>query len=277
MAIEEDKFLCNQTTVDRQIRLKKKHGTKEELIEAFENDVQEWTEKEKQKLEGHFAFLEERINALDIDLRLTADIQLVKSTMVSEIGGVMGYTRGNSIFLSRNFVDISDGWQRSLLAHELFHIVSRNNPELRKKLYKIIGFTVMDREIELPDDLKDLMISNPDVERHDSYITLTIEDKPQKCMMIFYSSRADIVGAAFTYFEAGLALDDELKTICKEGKTLVYKPQEAVDLMDIVGRNTNYTIDPEEIMAENFNYLLMGKEDVPNPEILKEIQDILKK
>lgn len=96
-------------------------------------------------------------------------------------------------------------------------------------------------------------------------------------MMIFYSSRADIVGAAFTYFEAGLALDDELKTICKEGKTLVYKPQEAVDLMDIVGRNTNYTIDPEEIMAENFNYLLMGKEDVPNPEILKEIQDILKK
>jgi hypothetical protein len=42
-----------------------------------------------------------------------------------------------------------------------------------------------------------------------------------------------------------------------------------------VGRNTNYIIHPEEILAENFALLMMDKHDVPSPEILKKMQDVL--
>jgi hypothetical protein len=43
-----------------------------------------------------------------------------------------------------------------------------------------------------------------------------------------------------------------------------------------VGRNTKYTINPEEILADNFAYLLIQKKDLPNPEIIKNIAAILK-
>ena len=42
-----------------------------------------------------------------------------------------------------------------------------------------------------------------------------------------------------------------------------------------VGRNTNYIIHPEEILADNFALLMMGTRDVPSPEILEKIRRAL--
>jgi hypothetical protein len=42
-----------------------------------------------------------------------------------------------------------------------------------------------------------------------------------------------------------------------------------------VGRNTQYIIHPEEILADNFAMLVMGDQNVPSPEILKKLQDVL--
>lgn len=42
-----------------------------------------------------------------------------------------------------------------------------------------------------------------------------------------------------------------------------------------VGRNTNYVIHPEEILADNFSLLILGERRVPSPEILEKMQGIL--
>jgi hypothetical protein len=42
-----------------------------------------------------------------------------------------------------------------------------------------------------------------------------------------------------------------------------------------VGRNTEYIIHPEEILADNFAMLVLADQDVPSPEILKKLQDVL--
>jgi hypothetical protein len=42
-----------------------------------------------------------------------------------------------------------------------------------------------------------------------------------------------------------------------------------------VGRNTEYIIHPEEILADNFAMLVMGDQNVPSPEILRKVQGVL--
>ena len=42
-----------------------------------------------------------------------------------------------------------------------------------------------------------------------------------------------------------------------------------------VGRNTQYIIHPEEILADNFADLVLQDRPVPSPEILKKMQDVL--
>ncbi len=64
------------------------------------------------------------------------------------------------------------------------------------------------------------------------------------------------------------------------GESAAYRVDEVPDFWDVVGRNTDYAEDPEEIMAENFSYAILslddGYEDYENPEILEGIIDYLK-
>lgn len=41
-----------------------------------------------------------------------------------------------------------------LLAHELFHVLTRDNKEFRKSMYEIIGFKILNKEIKFADDIK---------------------------------------------------------------------------------------------------------------------------
>ncbi len=60
----------------------------------------------------------------------------------------------------------------------------------------------------------------------------------------------------------------------------VYRGTEVPDVWEVVGRNTDYAEDPEEIMATNFASAILnldnGYGDFPNPEILEGIIDYLK-
>ena len=42
-----------------------------------------------------------------------------------------------------------------------------------------------------------------------------------------------------------------------------------------VGRNTDYIIHPEEILADNFKLLLVGKADVSSPDVLRRLRAVL--
>ena len=68
--------------------------------------------------------------------------------------------------------------------------------------------------------------------------------------------------------------------ICKpvikaNGKASIYKHEEVPDFYDKVGRNTNFDIHPEEIIADNFAFLMMGKKDLIDPDIAEEIEEWL--
>ena len=166
-----------------------------------------------------------------------------------------------------------------LLAHEAFHVLTRNNPDFRKKMYSIIGFNILPKEIEFPEELKERFISNPDVICHDSYATFTINGEKKDCCMVIYSTRPYEGGSFFQYLNIGLVPIDKntCKAIEKEGKAVVYSINEASDFYDRMGRNTQYIIDPEEVLADNFSLLLTGMtEGLPSPEVIQKMEEACK-
>ena len=164
-----------------------------------------------------------------------------------------------------------------LIAHELFHVISRSQPELRKKLYSIIGFKIIGN-IDYPDVLKPYRITNPDATQTDSYINVMIGDKEQSCMMILYASGAYNGGSFFNYLNIGFLLlqgDKQMSPVIIAEGPVIYNMKEVSNFYEQVGRNTQYIIHPEEIMADNFAFVLLDKKDLPDMRIVSEIKSLL--
>ena len=173
---------------------------------------------------------------------------------------------------------------KKIIAHEVFHILSRQNPGLREKLYAIIGFTACD-EIKLPPELARRKITNPDAPRNDHFIRVKVDGAERAAVPILLSSseQHDVArgGEFFHYLQLKLLLinpspgSKKTELLRKDGELQLVPLQRVSGFMEQVGKNTNYIIHPEEILAENFAMLLRGEENVPSPEILEKMKRVL--
>ena len=192
-----------------------------------------------------------------------------------------GYTHATQIYIADFMPQVmllGDDVEYSMLeifAHELFHCMTRSNPDFRKEIYRIIHFTVQDEDFELPPSVKEYYISNPDVEHHNSYATFTIGGEPVDCFLAFVTTKHfENEGDMFT--DSGVTA-----LVPTDGRDMYYTIDDASDFYDILGKNTGYVIDPEECMAVNFVYaVLYGSNDpehpFENPEILDSIIEVLR-
>lgn len=272
-----DNFTNKLNSLDINLRLGKEDGRKSELLRLAMNETLNWSDEDKKKITAAFKSLQAKIDKQKLKIKYPHEIILVKTSMKEEMN-VTAYTRKNWIALGEDFINkaTKDNLEY-LLAHEMFHLLTRNDKNFKKSVYSVIGFEVTDRELFFPIDIVERKISNPDIEQYDSYAEFTIDGTKQKCSMIIYSDKAYTTGGLSDYLNVGLIpLDDNLIPLRTDGKTIIYGIDKAEDFYDKVGRNTKYTINPEEILADNFAYLLIQKKDLPNPEIIKNIAAILK-
>jgi hypothetical protein len=58
-------------------------------------------------------------------------------------------------------------------------------------------------------------------------------------------------------------------------RPILAAPEEVSGFFEQVGRNTNYVIHPEEILADNFALLILDEHNVPSPEVLEKMRLIL--
>ncbi|MBV9618322.1 MAG: hypothetical protein JO201_03840 [Verrucomicrobia bacterium] len=165
---------------------------------------------------------------------------------------------------------------RKTIAHEIFHILSRNNPELRERLYRLIGFDACD-EIGFPPEVESRKITNPDAPRNDHAIRVKANGREVSVVPILFSSAPNYDpvrgGEFFNYLQ--LAFVPVSKSPAPASQLL--ELQHLSGFVEQVGRNTNYIIHPEEILADNFALLRMGTRDVPSQEILEKIRRALDK
>ena len=273
---KEDAFTNHFSQFDVDSRVGKRNSTTADYLREAAKEPEDWTSEEIKNVKKIVLEISNQLEKLDIKINFPK-IPIIKASMELE-AKAQGYTRDKSIVLYDKALSGKDESLRHLITHELFHVLTRNNPKFREKIYSIIGFKLM-KEIEIPASLKDYTITNPDAPYVDSYITLKKDDKDIKCTMFIYSDRNFDGGTFMNYIHIGLfKLDDKdiSKVEFKDGKPVYYSLNEVSNFFEQVGKNTRYIINPEEILAENFVYSIWGNKKLPNQEILNKILILLK-
>jgi len=181
----EDDFIRALSDFDRAARMKSETPvSRAEFLKLIGEETLEWTESDKTKLEGAAANAAKRLQHFRI--ALPAKILLVKTTGREE--GNAAYCRGtNTVVLSRQFVDAPAQTLGSVFIHELFHILTRNNPKLREELYALIGFKPC-REIKLPAKMASRLITNPDAPRLDYSVEVTRGDRRLAVVPVLFAT-----------------------------------------------------------------------------------------
>lgn len=278
LMLSNTEYYENVTQIDIDNRLGKSGGTLDELLEASTAEVKSFNIFEKYIIDRRIANMAKTIARNDYELPYLEEIVFIKTDMTVEGMAASGYTHGTQIYLNSTNIMISvipeaGNFFEQLLWHELFHCLTRNNPEFRSEMYSIIHFTVTGTEYELPPCIKDLYRSNPDVEHHNSYATFNINGQDIDCFVVWI----------YMQQEDGSYTDDTPVLVPIDGTDTYYLPEQASNFNEVFGGNTDYTIDPEECLADNFKYAMYygidgwNGQGYPNPEIIQDIIDVMKK
>lgn len=269
----------NLSQNDLNFRMQKPDASLEELEAFAATQTLNYTDEEKAAIDEAMAMIEKICKEREYFLPKTDDIVFVKTTMQEECGAA-AYTHGTQIYFGERFlaVGLSDEphlktYFQEVTAHELFHCLTRNHPEFREAMYGILGFTVVGEDYDFPQEIDDIIISNPDVGHHNSYAGFEINGEMKNCTVIFTTSEPfqEPGDNFFDSMVTGLVPIDDL--------SVLYTSEEASNFLDVFGMNTGYVIDPEETMADNFALTIIygpdGRE-YETPEIIESIDTYLK-
>lgn len=271
--LERDAFAESLSRFDRQSRLDTTRDvTTDELLRFAAKQVLPWTDEDAQRVAEATASLRPKLRPLgDIFPR---EVLLIQTTGREEGGAA--YTRGEAIILPAGKIRQPPERLERLLTHELFHVLSRHDPKLRKRLYEIVGFEVCD-DVPLPAGLKDRKITNPDAPRIDCVIRLEFDDRAAACAPVLIASAEDYEpgarGGFFKYLQFRLMEVRPRETgfapKLVDGAPVLHEPKDADNYFELIGRNTGYIIHPDEILADNFVHLVQKRENLDTPRIVE--------
>lgn len=243
----------------------------EDYLNFSSQQALDWTEEEKIALKAQILGVKTKLEDMGLNLNFPEKISLLKSTMLEE-GGFTSYTR-------ENYIIIEGVVKESFMIHELFHIISRFNPETRNDLFKTINFVESNR-IAYPEAIKDKKITNPDAPYLEHTINVQIDGVQQEAVFVLISEEEWDGGSFKAYMKQKLMVVEGGPT-SKAAKLVDNKPvlkefEEATDLEAKIGTNTSYTLHPEEILAEHF-IMLVQKKEVPDPSFIDAMREVLQK
>jgi hypothetical protein len=274
-----DAFVRRLGPFDRSARLKTNGIVTEQRYLAFmAGTALDWTPAQRARIQSAFDSVRPALERLA--LPLPSPVHLLLATGAGE--GNAAYTRGDAIVLPRGIVDGAPRDLPALIAHEMFHVASRANPALRDRLYACIGFQPCG-EVLLPEHLRDQRITNPDAPANAHAIAVEVDGHPVWAVPVLHAS-----GARYDAAKGGEFFDQLVSELLLVERTgagshrLVDPPRGRLVPFDAakgfheqVGRNTGYTIHPEEILADNFALLATEAKGVRSPDVLGRIRAVL--
>jgi hypothetical protein len=272
-----DDFVARLSPFDRAARVKSASDVSEAEYLAFARAAaREWSNDERARLTTAFAAIAPKLEELLPEL--DAPILLIK-TSGDEEGGA-GYTRANAVMLPQALTDQSE--LERLLSHEIFHVVSRNNPELKRALYEAIGFEQCG-ELALPPALAARKMTNPDAPASEHCIEVQVDGASAWAMPILLSREERYDPAArvpfFGYLTLSMLLveraanaDAPARPVERDGAPVLLPFNRVGGLFEQIGHNTEYVIHAEEILASNFELLVQGAAVARSPEVLERLR-----
>jgi hypothetical protein len=276
---KRDEFVAAMSPFDRQVRLQTDRPVNEAAyLKHVADQVVAWNDADREKLTLVVTAAGKRLAGWKLPLPET--ILLVETTGREEGGAA--YCRGAVIVLPRGIVRRPAKSLERLLLHELFHVLSNQNPKLRERLYKIVGF-VPCGDVKLPPDLAKRKLTNPDAPVMRHMVDVIYKESPVKAVPILFS-KSDKYDAKsgrnlFSYLTFRLMVvemhDGKWHAAKKDGKPVLFDAKNTPSYFKKIGRNTGYIIHPEEVLADNFVLLLYKAEKVKTPQVLAGMRKVL--
>ena len=265
-----DSYSGNFSTFD----LKAKIGgtgnyTEQDYLNHAAKGMRSWSNYQAKSIKESMSTIASFITNNKLHIELPDTILIIKTTAQEEFGAD-GYTRGNAIILNAGEGPVGV----KILSHELFHVFSRHNEKTRDAIYALFGFKKCNI-IDVSEALSQRNISNPDCPIINHYITVNGQDM----VLILYSHRDYTGGDVFSEYVAVSLLvvegdDKNKRPKMKNGKPTIIEFQDALEIFQQVGTNTDYLLHPEEISAEHFTFLVTGRK-VRQPIYVERLKKIL--
>lgn len=195
------------------------------------------------------------------------------------------HTRGSAVVLP--VAMLAAGVSEHVLIHELFHLYSRVHPAKRLALYKTLGFRALP-PVVVPPGLQRKRITNPDGADINFAITVTARGRKVDVVPIVYSRfdqrRSDLKSlfayVTFGLFEVREANGEWSVVVDERGEPLAPLPPTVDGFFQQIGRNTQYIIHPDEILADNVALLVTASADktagrIATPDLLDRIKQVI--
>ena len=275
-----DDFVSALSPFDRAARMKTDREVSEkDYLEFVGQSVMPWLPEDTNKIADIFQIMGKKLAAWNLPFPST--ITFIKTSGREE--GNASYTRQNAIVLCKQDIRSTGPKLNDLITHELFHVLSRQNPALRKKLYHIIGFNSISA-LEFPEELRQRKITNPDGVHYNWFINVTNQGHTLPVVPILYASKAHYVpsqgGEFFDYltFRLLVITNGDLGWMPRlvNGHPQLLEPGEIEGFFEQVGNNTDYIIHPDEILADNFVLLMNEKTNPPTPRIIADMKKVFR-
>ncbi len=197
-------------------------------------------------------------------------LKLIK-TKGRHYGDGVWYTRENCIIIPANELEAKkNNAFATTIFHELFHVYSRLNPAKSAELYKLIGFSAIGLDkLRLPAGLAARAMYNPDGVDFAQKITLRKEDGTTlDAVPIIYSKQLgfqpgqnEFFGyVEFNIFPITRSDDGSWQVgVQDDGFSSPLKLDALPDFYRQIKDNTGYIIHPDEVLADNFSFIMVEK------------------
>src|SRR5262249_45071892 len=154
-----DAFIDATSPFDRAVRMLSARSISEMEFRSFLGaQTRAWNQAETARL---MPVLKDVVADLrDLAVPLPPRILLVKAS--DRLENAMPHTRGSAVVLSEAILaSATPSTMRQALIGEIFHLLSRQNPDVRERLYSLAGFRRCE-SLSIPEALRSRVVTNPD-------------------------------------------------------------------------------------------------------------------
>ena len=211
-----------------------------------------------------------------LGLKLPKEVLLVQTT--GRESADTPHTRMNAVFLPRRF-DQQQYTDVELMAHELWHVVSRHDPALRTRVYAPIGF-VPAPPLEFPPAWLPARLANQDATHHEHMMWVSLQGRTAALMPVMVADAAELRSPGATIVSAAQARLLEVipgsggqptRAVLRNGQPVWHDPEQTPAYLEKLGGNSDYLTHPEETMADNVMFMVSGRA-VPNAGLQERIR-----